>query len=674
MFEKFKKLFKSNKKAVSEKKLDKLNDGLTIEDILRYKNLIPNLLDEFILDKNELNHRKSNSFNKKNTKLTLSENKLVHSNSGLLFKIKKKMPKKQAPVRFSIGRHYFLGSIEEENKRLTSKNVRRGSFTEKKDELVIVKEEASENNNENKEQNEKDNSSPKRKLKRKNTIDPQDTVEANNIQFEIRGKEEEIKEAKDKLEEYIDKTRKTQLKLYVFIKMTNYKSSLRRCFQRYRNTIKIMGDLDKKDQEIKENQKKRISLLKNLVKNRAFKENKEMNKYFLRFYYNCKYAAGMANLNEKLNKNKEEEKDSSNQNIKSEINNNEIKNTENKTEEKKEEINNNINTNTNFLNTLKGEIKKEEEKKELTPEEIEKARRKKNKELRDLFYNKVRERQKWLHDHFVKFYYKGLLWAMKTGNIRNNTSSPSETTQSNNSNQNTAQVKDNTPSTNTTTVSNDNNLINKTSAEIETININKEIEKKEEQKKEEEKKAEPKKEEEEKKEEVKKDKKANRMRDRSKGLRKLLSERNKEKTNILRKYFFKFLSNGILLSLKKTTLKSSKTLSKIIEDPEKKDDEDSDKKEEEEENNWIAEERRKKKLEEEQKQKELMLKKAKLLIKIFNKKDQTHFARQRSCLQKWNLRAKILAIADLNLGFKKHKKGKGKKKKKDKNIQDKNEN
>ena len=163
MLEKFKKLFKSNKKAVSEKKLDKLNDGLTIEDILRYKNIIPNLLDEFILDKKELNHWKSNSFNKKNTKLTLSDNKLVHSNSALLFKIKKR----QAPVRFSIGMHYFLCRIEEENKQLTSKNVHRGSFTEKKDELVIVKEEANENNKENKEQNEKEKSSPKRKLKRK---------------------------------------------------------------------------------------------------------------------------------------------------------------------------------------------------------------------------------------------------------------------------------------------------------------------------------------------------------------------------------------------------------------------------------------------------------------------------------------------------------------------------
>ena len=662
MFDKFKNLFRSNKKnTISEKKLDKINDGLTIEDILRYKNLIPNLLDEFILDKKELNNSRYYSFNKINTKLTLFENKLVHSNSGLLIKLKKKMPKKQAPVRYSIGRHYFLGSIAEESKHATSKNVRRGSFSEKKDELLTVKEETNENNKDTKENNNKNNENEnvpvKRKLKRKKTIDPQDTVEATNLQFLIEGKEIEIKETKEKLEEYQEKMRKTQLRYYVFKKITSYKSSIRRCFQRYRNIVQLMGALDEKKEEIKESDiemhKKRIKILKNLIKNRSFKENKELNKYFLRFYYNCKYAAGMDNLNKKLNENKEENKETSNQK------------TENKIEEKKEEIKEEINTNNNFLNTLKGEIKKEEEK-ELTPEEIEKAKRKRNKELRDLFYNKIRERQKWLHDHFVKFYYKGLLWAMKTGNIRNNTSSPSETNQSNNTNQDTVQVIDNTPTVNSTNNSNDNTLNNKTSSEIETININNEIEKKEEEKKEEEKKVEEKKEK----------KPINKIRDKSKGLRKLLSERNKEKTNILRKYFFKFLSNGILLSLKKSTLKSSKTLTKLLEEPEKKGEEISEQKEEEEENNWIAEERKRKKLEEELKQKELMAKKAKILVKIFNKKDQTHYARERSCIQKWNLRAKILAIGDLTIGFKKPKKGKGKKKtkKNDKKNKDKKEN
>ena len=56
----------------------------------------------------------------------------------------------------------------------------------------------------------------------------------------------------------------------------------------------------------------------------------------------------------------------------------------------------------------------------------------------------------------------------------------------------------------------------------------------------------------------------------------------------------------------------------------------------------------------------------KILNIIINKKDQIQCGRQRSCLQKWNLRAKIMAIADLTDGFKpKKSKGKKKHKKKD---------
>ena len=62
-----------------------------------------------------------------------------------------------------------------------------------------------------------------------------------------------------------------------------------------------------------------------------------------------------------------------------------------------------------------------------------------------------------------------------------------------------------------------------------------------------------------------------------------------------------------------------------------------------------------------------------MILKIFNKKDQIQCGRERSCLQKWNLRAKIIAISDLTVGFRKSKKSKGKKKNKkkdDKNTKD----
>jgi hypothetical protein len=154
------------------------------------------------------------------------------------------------------------------------------------------------------------------------------------------------------------------------------------------------------------------------------------------------------------------------------------------------------------------------------------------------------------------------------------------------------------------------------------------------------------------------------LRDRSKGLRRLLSERNKEKTNLLRKYFFKFLSNGILLSLKKTTLRSTKSLIEVdIEGNENKSEE---KKEEKEESNWIIEEKKRRKQEEEQRERELKEKINQKLVVIFNKKDQIICSRLRSCLQRWNLRAKIMGISDLTGGVRKSKRAKGKKKNKKK--------
>ena len=638
MLAKIKNFFRPRRKSV--RTLDKLSPA----ERQKYKNLIPNLFGEFI-EEVPLEKKRSNSFNKTNIKLTLDLNPFNYSISGELIK-KKIQNQNNANSRTSLQRNYFIGSLQKRNRILSSKNIRRGSFEkkivgkkkERIDRIITVQPGKKENDNPNFFQ---------RSLKKKKTIDPQDTVIAEHLSFKIT--EKEIKETKEKLEEYQEKMRKTQLRYYVFKKITNYKSSLRMAFHKYRSIVQLMEALNEKNDDIKETKeenkkendiellKKRTKILKNVLKNRSFKEQKELNKYFIKFYYNSKFAVKMENLN----------KTSSD-------------NATSYTSNTAENNSNNINTNNdNFLDVLGNEIKKEE-KKELTPEEIEKEKRKRNKELRDLFYNKVRERQKWLHDHFVKFYYKGLLWAMKTGNIKNNTSSSSsnDTNNASTNNNNTSNVNNENATQSTTTTTNDQpaeiNLDNKTSSEIDTININKEIEKKEVEKKEEEKKDEN------------NDQKAKvrNLRDRSKGLRRLLSERNKEKTNLLRKYFSKFLSNGILLSLKKTTLRSTKSLIEVdIENPENKSEE---KKDEKEESNWIIEEKKRRKQEEEQKERELKEKINQKLVVIFNKKDQIICSRLRSCLQKWNLRAKIMGISDLTGGVRKSKRAKGKKKNKKK--------
>ena len=637
MLAKIKNFFRPRRKSV--RTLDKLSPA----ERQKYKNLIPNLFGEFI-EEVPLDKKRSNSFNKTNIKLTLDLNPFNYSISGELIK-KKIQNQNNANSRNSLQRNYFIGSLQKRNRILSSKNVRRGSFEkkivgkkkERIDRIITVQPGKKENDNPNFFQ---------RSLKKKKTIDPQDTVIAEHLSFKIT--EKEIKETKEKLEEYQEKMRKTQLRYYVFKKITNYKSSLRMAFHKYRSIVQLMEALNEKNDDIKETKeenkkendiellKKRTKILKNVLKNRSFKEQKELNKYFIKFYYNSKFAVKIENLNKTSNDNA-------------------TSSTSNTTE-------NNTNTNNNnFIDVLSNEIKKEEQKKELTPEEIEKEKRKRNKELRDLFYNKVRERQKWLHDHFVKFYYKGLLWAMKTGNIKNNTSSPSSNdTSSNTAANNTNSVNNENATQNTTTTataqSDEISLDNKTSSEIDTININKEIEKKEEEKKEEQKKDEN------------NDQKAKvrNLRDRSKGLRRLLSERNKEKTNMLRKYFFKFLSNGILLSLKKTTLRSTKSLIQVDVEGENPENKSEDKKVEEEESNWIIEEKKRRKQEEEQRERELKEKINKKLVVIFNKKDQILCSRLRSCLQKWNLRAKIMGISDLTGGMRKSKRVKGKKKNKKK--------
>ena len=622
MLAKIKNFFRPRRKSV--RTLDKLSPA----ERQKYKNLIPNLFGEFI-EEVPLDKKRSNSFNKTNIKLTLDLNPFNYSISGELIK-KKIQNQNNANSRTSLQRNYFIGSLQKRNRILSSKNIRRGSFEkkivgkkkERIDRIITVQPGKKENDNPNFFQ---------RSLKKKKTIDPQDTVIAEHLSFKIT--EKEIKETKEKLEEYQEKMRKTQLRYYVFKKITNYKSSLRMAFHKYRSIVQLMEALNEKNDDIKETKeenkkendiellKKRTKILKNVLKNRSFKEQKELNKYFIKFYYNSKFAVKIENLNKTSSDNA-------------------TSSTSNTTE-------NNTNNN-NFIDVLSNEIKKEEQKKELTPEEIEKEKRKRNKELRDLFYNKVRERQKWLHDHFVKFYYKGLLWAMKTGNIKNNTSSPSSNdTSSNPAANNTNNVNNENATQNTTTTataqSDEISLDNKTSSEIDTININKEIEKKEEEKKEEQKKDEN------------NDQKAKvrNLRDRSKGLRRLLSERNKEKTNMLRKYFFKFLSNGILLSLKKTTLRSTKSLIQVDVEGENPENKSEDKKVEEEESNWIIEEKKRRKQEEEQRERELKEKINKKLVVIFNKKDQILCSRLRSCLQKWNLRAKIMGISDLTGGMRK---------------------
>ena len=78
-----KNLFAKRNKTNSSKGIGIAND---IDTIQRYKNLIPNLLAEFIKP-NMIEQKRSNSLKIKKSKLSLENHKLIHSNSVLLLKL-----------------------------------------------------------------------------------------------------------------------------------------------------------------------------------------------------------------------------------------------------------------------------------------------------------------------------------------------------------------------------------------------------------------------------------------------------------------------------------------------------------------------------------------------------------------------------------------------------------
>ena len=96
-----------------------------------------------------------------------------------------------------------------------------------------------------------------------------------------------------------------------------------------------------------------------------FKHRENLQKYFLRYYYNALYLKKLENNNQIENKEKD-----------------------NKEEDKKELVNNNNIINRNINRNI-DEIKVEYKDRNLYTEE-ELRRVKRNKELRDLFYNKIR--------------------------------------------------------------------------------------------------------------------------------------------------------------------------------------------------------------------------------------------------------------------------------------------
>jgi len=261
------------------------------------------------------------------------------------------------------------------------------------------------------------------------------------------------------------------------------------------------------DTEYLENNRKlyRKRLLKELVKIKIFKNRENLQKYFLRFFYNSLY----------LKKLKEE--DTNIITMFKPIKEISIKKEDEKITNNPNKINENPDDNKNG-----DEIKIEFKNRNLyTEEELNRVKR--NKELRDLFYNKIRERQNYLHKCFTRFYYKGLMLYMKNKNSENTNNTPSSNpinTINDNNNKEKEQQANNTSNNNPINNTNNNNTINEEKPKEEKPKPENPYAK-------------------------------------ARGLRRLLNKKGKEKLEMLRKYFYKFHQAGILLALRKGTKRAS---------------------------------------------------------------------------------------------------------------------
>ena len=304
------------------------------------------------------------------------------------------------------------------------------------------------------------------------------------------------------------------------------------------------------------------------------------------------------------------------------------------------------------------------------------------KYLKDLFYNKIKEKKEYLHKCFIKLYYRGLYLEMKNKNKKNDISTFSNNDNSylnNNSllnkttfdsnilNNNSLLNKTNVDNNNVLSKNNINNSVinsekifndntilnserlindnkinnesNNNSIKEKKDNLNNNLNNNNNENNEN------------KKEiiiEIEEDS-IKARREKAKNLRKILRNKEKEKKEELRKYFYKFLQAGIICSMKKEgkkrrtlKLQSRKETSKLTLNTFKLNNNN--------ENNETQEPILKFDDDlEEDKISILNKKKSEKLENLFYKKNRMNKVKMKNYLQKWNLTSKLLKISNSHL-------------------------
>ena len=430
----------------------------------------------------------------------------------------------------------------------------------------------------------------------------------NNIIINIPKREDKIKKNSYNEKKYILK--------YLFLKKENkIKKILKINFEKFKNNTNIkLNYIEQKINNSNSHKKLvnndsiedlRIKKLKDLVRKKSYKNKEVMHRVFLKYYYNSlyihlnwyiyvvnqlTYTQNLMNSNNNNNYNNyyTTNNNTANQNL--DLFRQSIKPIQNSNNnEHNSEVNNalresiisinQINSNQNTEDALRESIMSINKINEaLSNEKKENQKLQKKKHLKELVLNKLKERKNEFHKMFTKFYYQGLLVAKEK-------KEKNSILISGKSDENEINIDENTKS---------GRLRAKTSVN---------------------------------------------PRNKARNLRKLMIKREKEKSETLRKYFYKFYTNGMISTLRKNAKANYYSSKNVIVNSEEND------------NNNIIEQNNqnevkeltlldKKRIE----KVELDEKKIRKIRIIFYKKERQIIIIKKKTIEKWNLRAKILSL------------------------------
>jgi len=412
------------------------------------------------------------------------------------------------------------------------------------------------------------------------------------------------------LKEKLDKTEKKTKQLQ--IENEQYLSEYAKAKNKY---SKIEGEVADVNKKLK------ITYLKFIIEKKEIKRKQILNKYFKRYKETC----------QKLMKLEKESSDT----ITNTDSNSSLINL----------LSSAVKTNTDAYVTKKSEeekkIKEEEEKKKKKQEEL---MRKRNKILIELFYNKDKERTRFIHSCFSKFYYKGMINQYKfrksamLDRLRESKIPLNKLEEEKKKREEEERKRK------------EEEERKKKEEEEKRIKEEEERKKKEEEekkKKEEEERIKKEEEEKQKKEEEEKkaedDNKSQEQRrinklnmDRRRKLKKLFQEEKNRNLEIKRKYFKKFHFKAFFFA---SHYFKTKTESKLSD--ENNDEQDNS---ENQEKSLAQKMKEEQELKEKQEREELIKLRNQKLQSIIFKKDRKYIIIKKNIMQRWNLTAKLISL------------------------------